>query len=166
MRKRFIHQPDIGVIAISEVTIPSNSRDELPPVLRALQKIFVTPSYHDRIFKILEDSVLKGKQSTGRNGMDLWEILVLSVIRLTLDTNYDRLEHISNYDSLVRQIMGVEKSNFRKGKTYSLTSLKENIGLLDAETLLQINAIVLEAGKEHIKKKTIRKLTSRQTHTY
>ena len=59
--------------------------------------------------------------------MDLWEIIVLAVVRMTLGTNYDRLHHIANYDSLVRGVMGVEQSNFREGKKYGLTTLKENI---------------------------------------
>lgn len=39
--------------------------------------------------------------------MTLWEILVFAVVRLTLDTNYDRLEHIANYDILVRSLLGI-----------------------------------------------------------
>jgi len=37
----------------------------------------------------------------------LWQILVLGVVRLGLDANYDRLEHLANYDTLIRQFLGV-----------------------------------------------------------
>lgn len=80
MRKRFVQQRKFGIIPISEVKLPIKSRDELPPILRALQHIYVTPELNEEVFKILEGKVLKGKKKTGRYGMDLWHILVLSGI--------------------------------------------------------------------------------------
>ena len=41
MRRRFELCPDIGSTPIEEVEILLKSRDELPPVLLALQTIFV-----------------------------------------------------------------------------------------------------------------------------
>jgi len=45
MRKRFEISPILGSLPISEVLIPTKSRDELPPVLLALQTIFVSQEY-------------------------------------------------------------------------------------------------------------------------
>ena len=42
MRKRFDAQIGLGETAIEEVTIPLNSRDELPPILAGLQWMFKT----------------------------------------------------------------------------------------------------------------------------
>ena len=39
--------------------------------------------------------------------MDLWQILVGGVVRLCLAADWDRLEHIANYDALVRQRLGL-----------------------------------------------------------
>ena len=50
---------------------------------------------------------MAGKKATGRPGLDLWQILVLGVVRLGLNCDYDRLEHLANYDSLLRQILGL-----------------------------------------------------------
>jgi hypothetical protein len=36
--------------------------------------------------------------------MELWHILVLSVVRLGLYANYDRLEDFANHHNLIRQI--------------------------------------------------------------
>ncbi|MBJ7883130.1 ISNCY family transposase, partial [Gelidibacter salicanalis] len=87
MRKRFELSPVLGSLAISEVTIPIKSRDELPPVLLALQTIFVSGQYHQKMFSIVEPVILRDKKQTGREGMSIWEVIVLSVIRLTLNTN-------------------------------------------------------------------------------
>ena len=161
MRKRFELSPVLGSLPISEVIIPTNSRDELPPVLLALQTIFVSKEYHQKMFSIVEPVILRDKKQTGREGMSIWEVIVLSVIRLTLNTNYDRLLWIANFDKCVRQLMGIEagSNGFSSiPKQYSLTALKENIGLLKLETIVQINALVLEVGQGYLKKKTRRLL--------
>lgn len=163
MRKYFQQQPDLGVIAIQDVEIPTNSRDQLAPVLRALQTIFVTPSFNQRLFRILAQRVVADKAATGRTGMDLWAMLVLAVVRHTLDADYDRLHHIANYDSLVRGVMGVESSVFSRGKQYSISAVRQNVALLDSTAINGILEIVLEAGQGYIKKKTKRKFTSRLT---
>jgi len=41
----------------------------------------------------------------GREGMTLWEILVLAVCRLTLNSFYDRMHDMANFDSLMRNMM-------------------------------------------------------------
>jgi hypothetical protein len=87
MRKRFEQQRKLGVIPISEVKLPLKSRDELLPILRALQYIYVTPELNKEVFRILEERVRKGKKKTGRYGMGMWHIVVLSVVRLGLDAN-------------------------------------------------------------------------------
>ncbi len=83
MRKRFEVSPILGSLPISEVVIPTKSRDELAPVLLALQTIFVNELYHQKMFSIVAPIILRDKKQTGRQGMSIWEVIVLSVIRLT-----------------------------------------------------------------------------------
>ena len=79
--------------------------------------------------------------------------MVLGTVRLTLDINYDRLEHEANYDSLVRELMGINTTGLlQKQKKYSLTSLKQNISKVDEKLLEEINEIVVKEGHQ-IKKK-------------
>ncbi len=73
--------------------------------MRALKEIFITPEYNEKIFSILENKILFGKESTGRRGMDLWHIFVLAQVRLGLNTNYDRLETMANGDHVLRSVM-------------------------------------------------------------
>ena len=153
MRKRFETQIALGETPIEEIVIPFKSRDELHPVVAALQYIYTTPEINEQIFQILEKQVIGNNKKTGRPGMDLWHILVLGVVRLTLDCDYDRLEHIVHYDKLVRQIMGLE-NNFvgEYGKGFHQKTISENVCHVDAELLAQINEIVAKAGKALIKK--------------
>ena len=137
----------MGITPIPEVKFPLRSRDELPPVLKALQYIFVTPELNEKVFSLLEKKVCAGKKKTGRTGMDLWHILVLSVVRHTLDTNWDRLEHIANYDLLIRKILGVNMETFGGlEKEFSYQTIVDNVSLLDEQLLHEINAMVTAHG--------------------
>lgn len=152
MRKRFAQQLSIGITPISEVKIPTKSRDELPPVLAALQHIFVDPTLNKKVFEIIEPKILAGKQNTGRNGMDMWEILVLATVRMALNTNYDRLHDMANFHKLIREVIGVE-NRFNEGKTYGLQTIKDNVSLLDEETIDQVNVLVVETAHQFVLKK-------------
>ena len=81
MRQRFEQQMNLRTVAIADIKFPLKSRDELPPVLKALQYIFVTPELNEKVFLLLEEKIVSGKKKTGRRGMDLWHILVLAVAR-------------------------------------------------------------------------------------
>jgi transposase, IS5 family len=153
MRKRFEVQLALGKIPIEKVILPLKSRDELPPILAGLQWIFQTPEVNSRIFVLLESKLLAGKQATGRPGLDLWQILVLGVVRLGLDCDYDRLEHLANYDSLLRQILGLSPVQPPEEKPFHYKTLSQNVCHVDEELLQEINAIVAQAGRAVFKKK-------------
>jgi hypothetical protein len=126
----------------------------LPPVLKALQYIFITAELNEKVFHLLEQKICKDKKQTGRKGMDLWHILVLAVVRHTLSTNWDRLEHLANYDQLVREILGVYSTGFNDDKTeFAYQSILDNVQLIDEELLRQINLLIVEAGHSLLKKK-------------
>ena len=151
MRKRFEPQPEIGQTPIECIKIPTRSRDEIPAVLRALQHIYKTPELNEKVFKILEKKI--GEKKTGRPGMNYWEILVLGVVRLALDANYDKLEHVANYDSLVRSMLGISNTNFfGEGKQYPYQTIRDNVSLLDEKTIDKINELVVKAGHSFKKK--------------
>jgi hypothetical protein len=153
MGRRFEVQLALGVTPIERVFIPLKSRDELPPILAALQWIFQTPEINEEIFALLEGRVLAGKKATGRPGLDLWHILVLGVVRLGLDCDYDRLEDMANHHTLLRQILGLNPVRTPEEKPFHHKTLSENVTLFDEELLGQINAIVARAGRGVFKKK-------------
>jgi transposase, IS5 family len=153
MRKRFEVQLALGKTPIERVVIPLRSRDELPPVLAGLQWIFVTPQVNGQIFQLLEKKVVGVKKATGRPGLDLWHILVLGIVRLALDCDYDRLEYLANYDGLLRQILGLSPVLGEQEKPFHYKTLSENVCQVDEELLQQINAVVVQAGRAVFKKK-------------
>jgi len=152
MRKRFEPQIELGQTAIGKVRLPLKSRDELPPILAGLQWVFENSEINEHVFGLLDEKIIADKQATGRPGMDLWHILVLAVVRLGLDCDYDRLEHIANYDSLVREIMGVPAFGIEPQIQFHHKTISDNICHIDDELLQEINLVIASNGLNVIKK--------------
>ena len=154
MRKRFEQQMTLGIIPIGETKITTKKRSgPLPALCAALKEIFITPKWNEKVFMILESKITVGKKRTGRPGMDLWQIFVLSQVRLCLNTNYDGLHHIANNDHLIRQIMGVERGFGYDRYEFEYQNIVDNVSLLDDETVRELNQVIVEFGHEVFKKK-------------
>ena len=151
MRKRFEPQLTLGSTSIDQVQIPTNSRDEFPPLLRALQFIFSKKELSEPIFKLLESAICT-KKATGRNGMDLWTLFVLAESRLCLNADYDRLHYLANNDKLLRQILGVY-DGLVPGHEFNRQTIIDNVNLLDESVLHEINNLIVKAGHNLVKKK-------------
>jgi hypothetical protein len=154
MRHAFQTQPDLQITPIEKIRLPLKSRDELPPILAGLQWIWMHPTLKAEILALLEAKILAGKQATGRTGMDLWQILVLGVVRLGLDADWDRMEDMANHHLLVRQMLPVPATPWgAEEKLFGHQTLRDNVALLDDELLRQINARIAAAGREVFAKK-------------
>jgi hypothetical protein len=154
MRHHFQAQPDLQIIPIEKIQLPLHSRDELPPILAGLQWIWTHPMLKAEIFARLEAKILAGKKATGRTGMDLWQILVLGVVRLGLDADWDRMEDLANHHTLIRQMLGVPATPWGDdAKVFGHQTLRDNVALLDDQLLKEINARVAAAGREVFAKK-------------
>jgi len=96
---------------------------------------------------------MAGLKPTGRTGMDLWQILVLGVVRLGLDANFDRLEDLSNHHMLIRQMLGVPQTPWgAESQVFNHQTLRDNIALFDEALLQEINALVAAQGRAVFKK--------------
>jgi hypothetical protein len=154
MRHHFPTQPDLQIVPIEKIRLPLKSRDELPPILAGLQWLWMHPTLRAEILGLLEAAVLAGKEATGRTGMDLWQILVLGVVRLGLDADWDRLEDLANHHLLVRQMLGVPATPWgADARTFARQTLRDNVALLDDALLREINARIAAAGREVFAKK-------------
>ena len=154
MRHHFQTQPGLQITPIEKIRLPLRSRDELPPILAGLQWLWMHPTLKAEILALIEKTILAGKKPTGRTGMDLWQILVLGIVRLGLDADWDRMEHVANYDLLVRQMLGLPATPWgAEEKMFGHQTLRDNVALLDDELLQQINARLAAAGREVFAKK-------------
>ncbi len=153
MRQRFEAQLSLGCTLIEEVKIPTKTRSHMAALMASIQYIYVDGEWNERIFSLLSAKIAQGKKCTGRLGMSLWEIFVLSQVRLCMNTSYDQLHYMSNYDTLLRGVMGVLPSDYTLGKQYEYQNIYDNVSLLDDELLGQINDVIVEVGHQVLKKK-------------
>lgn len=154
MRKRFEQQFSIGRLLIEDTVIPTAKRSgSLPGLYAALKEIYMNKKYNEKIFSILESKILPQNNKTGRAGLDLWQIFVLAQVRLCQNISYDDLHYLTNYDTLMRQIMGIEiESGFDK-QQIGYQRIIDNVGLLDNETVRELNQVIVELGHGVFKKK-------------
>ena len=140
-------QMQLGESGIDKIEFDLRSRDDVPQVLRGLQHLYCTPELRDEIFEILA-SVVPEKISAdiGRPGMDLWKILVLGTLRLSLNWDYDRLLEMVNQHRTIREMLGHGWTD--EDSTYALQTLKDNVSLLTPEVLDRINQVVVRAGHQ------------------
>ena len=158
MRTKFERNPDLFTLPISSAAFPNNCRDEAPKLLKGLQAIFMNDQLNSAIFSLLSNRINRKQNKlvkSGRKGMGLWEILVLGVMRQGLNANYDRIHYLANGDVPMRTVMGIEsESNLDKSKKkYGLTTIKDNLALLDDQTIQEVNDIVINYGHTLLKKK-------------
>lgn len=156
MREIMKPQTSLGALPIGEIKLDSKSRDDIPKLLVGLQYIYVTPELRKEVFSILQEVIPinakgnKANNAMGRPGMDQWKILVLGVVRLGLNADYDRLHELANQHSTLRQMLG--HADWYDKHTYELQTLKDNLMLFTPEILGLINAAVVRAGHTLVKK--------------
>jgi transposase, IS5 family len=155
MRKRFDQQYSLGRVAIEDTEIRINSRAGAYKIALALLEIYKTPQYNEEIFAILESYITKGKKQTGRHGMDLWQIFVLSQYRLGLNLSYDELDYMVNEDKTLRSLLGIQGNEFGvPQQEISYQNLIDNLNLITDEMIQKINAVIVSfANGEVFKKK-------------
>ncbi len=153
MRKRFEQQISIGQRPIEETPISTRCKDSLEELLAALKAIYCNKEYNERLFVALENSITKGKQKTGRKGMDLWTIFVLAQVRLCLKASYERLHNLANNHFALRFLIGVESEYGFKRIQFEYQNIYDNVSMLSDELVNELNLIVLEFGHSEVFKK-------------
>ncbi|MEN8133175.1 MAG: ISNCY family transposase [Pseudomonadota bacterium] len=157
MRRVIQRQMMFGETDIAAIVLDPKSRDDIPQILRGLQHIYTEQPLRERIFAILEEVLPervgaegKANPNTGRPGMEQWKILVLGVLRLGLNIDYDRLQELANQHNTLRQML--KHSDWADESGYELQTLKDNLRLFTPEVLDRINQAVVHAGRQALKK--------------
>ena len=155
MRQIIKPQLALGVVDIAAMHLDPRSRDDIPRLLRGLQYIYTQPQVREAVFSILREVVpldAAGQPvsiDTGRPGMSQWQILVLGVLRLGLNADYDRIQELANQHLTIRQMLG--HSDFADDKNWGVQTLKDNLRLFTPAILERINAEVVTAGHALVK---------------
>jgi len=147
MRKAYSNQKRLDCQTIGQVNLNLRCRDELIPILRALQFMYSQPNLRDEILRKVADDVNQQSSSEhGREGMDYWQILVLAAVRLGCNLNYDKLQDLAEQHRNLRQIMGI--GDWDEQSTFSWRRIRDNVCQLKPETIDQISLSIAKAGHE------------------
>ena len=87
----------------------------------------------------------------GRPGMDLWQILVLGVLKQGLGCDFDRLHDLTNHHGTIREFLG--HGDFDDKTRYEYQTVVDNVSLLTPELLSAVGRLVVESGHKVAKKK-------------
>jgi hypothetical protein len=157
MRSNFQIQPQLNIVPIEKIQIPTNSRDQLAPILLALQWIYATPEISRQIFELLEAKILPGtSKDKGRPGLDLWQILVLGIVRNARNCDYDELEDLASHHTLIRQFLNlpaIAGSDLTGIPDLTHKTISNNVCHITEELLHDINKIVAQHGRTLLSKK-------------
>ena len=156
MRKAMEDQLQFGEVAIPSIQFDLKSRDDIVQILLGLQHLYCDPTCREELFRLLDQIIpTKISRDHGRPGMHLWKILVLGVLRLNLNCDYDRLHDLANTHMKIRQMLG--HGSFGDQPDYCLQTIKDNVSLFTPEVLDQINQVVVKAGHQIVKKKRMKR---------
>ena len=152
MREVHRRQFQIGQVPIEKIWINPKSRDDIPAVLKGLQHIWGDEVLRARLLALLDEHILpEADRMVGRPGMDLWQILVLGVLKQGLGCDFDRLHDLTNHHETVRAFLG--HSDFGDKTRYEYQTVVDNVSLLTPELLSAVGRLVVESGHQVAKKK-------------
>jgi IS5 family transposase len=147
MRKPFSKQTRFDCPKVTAVTLNLKCRDEIVPILRALQHVYSQAELRDKILhRIAEDVNAETLSDCGREGLDYWEILVLSSVRLGCNLDYDKLQDLAEQHRALRHVMGV--GDWSDETNFSWRRIRDNVCLLRPETIEEISHLIVGAGHE------------------
>jgi IS5 family transposase len=147
MRKAFDRQRRFDCQAVLDVWLNLKCRDEIVPILRALQHIYSQSELRDAILRDIAGDVNRtSSRRRGRDGMDYWQILVLAAVRLGCNLDYDKLQDLAEQHRALRQLMGI--GDWGEQVTFDWRRIRDNITKLRPETIEKISHRVVGAGHE------------------
>ena len=99
-------QGRLDSLGVAQVKLNLNCRDEIVPILRALQHVYEDAEVRGELLRLVGKDVNQGtSRKHGRRGLNYWEITVLAAARLGCNLDYDKLQDLAENHRSLRQIM-------------------------------------------------------------
>jgi hypothetical protein len=145
MRLAFDPQPRFGCLPIKEVKLNLNCRDEIIPILRALQHVYADESLRQQVLSLVGRDVNRlSSRKHGRPGMHYWQVTVLAAVRLGCNLDYDKLQDLAEQHRNLRLIMGI--GSWEEETVFDWRRIQDNLTQLRPATVEKINHLIVAAG--------------------
>ena len=147
MRVAYQEQPRLDCPPVDAVPLNLNCRDEIIPILRALQHVYGQAQLRCEILELIGNDV-NGDSSPdhGREGLSYWTIMVLAAVRLGCNFDYDKLQDLAEQHRTLRLIMGI--GDWQDREDFDWRRIRDNLCLLQPATLEKINHLIVAAGHQ------------------
>jgi transposase, IS5 family len=140
-------EPRLDSLPIVGVKLNLNCRDEIIPILRALQHVYADAELRSELLRLVGRDVNQGtSRKLGRRGLNYWEITVLAAARLGCNLDYDKLQDLAENHRSLRQIMGI--GDWQEDIDFDWRRIEDNVTKLRPDTIKKISALVVQAGHE------------------
>ena len=147
MRKAFSTQTRLDCRTVLDVQLNLDCRDEIIPILAALQYIYSKPELRDAILDLVARDVnAEARDDCGREGMDYWQIVVLAAVRIGCNLDYDKLQDLAEQHRTLRHIMGI--GDWDEETSFTWRRIRDNVCLLRPETVERLSHLIVNAGHE------------------
>jgi IS5 family transposase len=138
----------LDCLPITAVPLNLNCRDEIIPILRALQHLYgQEPSRRELLRLVGQDINTTSSSQLGRRGMNYWEITVLAATRLGCNLDYDKLQDLAENHRTLRHIMGIGDWQDEE-VDFDWRRIEDNVIKLRPETLKKINDLIVGVGHQ------------------
>jgi hypothetical protein len=147
VRVAYQEQPRLDCPAVGRVKLNLNCRDEIIPILRALQHVYADVPLRKKLLDLVGKDVNGGcSRKRGRRGLDYWSITVLAAVRLGCNLDYDKLQDLAEQHRTLRLMMGI--GDWEETAELDWRRIRDNLCLLRPETLVRLNRLIVAAGHE------------------
>lgn len=147
MRIAYNDQRRFDTSPIGQVDLNYECRDEIVPILAALQYVFNQPELRSAITAIVaEDINSESRRDVGREGFDDWQIVVLAAVRLGCNLDYDKLQDLGENHRALRGVLGV--GAWDDSTSFNWRRIRNTLCRLKAETTQKINQIIVAHGQQ------------------
>ena len=146
MRKAYSNQLRMDCLPIEQVALNLESRDEIVPVLAGLQHLYSKIELRDKVTQLIAADVnSETRNDIGREGFSYWQILVLGVVRLGCNLDYDKLQDLCENHRSLRGILGVGDWD---QTSFGWRRIRDTLCLLKPKTLEQVNELIVSHGQQ------------------
>lgn len=146
MRNTCSSQLRLDCVPIEQLQLNLNCRDEIIPILEGLKHVFCQAELRDQLIQLVADDVnASTRDDVGREGLDYWQILVLAVVRLGCDLDYDKLQDLCENHLALRCLLCVgawDETNFAARR------ICDTLLLLQPATLEKMNHLIVTHGQQ------------------
>ena len=147
MRKAFSTQRRFDCSSVGQVTLNFDCRDEIVPILAALQHVFANAKLRRSITSLVARDVNSvSRRDVGRQGFDDWQIVVLAAVRLGCNLDYDKLQDLGENHRSLRCILGV--GDWDDSTSFNWRRLRNTLCLLKPKTVEKINQLIVAEGQQ------------------